>query len=108
MSGGLNFGRGWLERRYSNRSPSDRSARLTVLRESPRSRAIALIDSPCTSRRRRILPIVSTHSTPVHPIQPVKPYRVRGGQFWTPVSPRTWSELHAGSPCRVKVKCYLS
>jgi hypothetical protein len=31
---GPNFGRGWLERRYSNRSPSERSARLTVLRDS--------------------------------------------------------------------------
>src|SRR6202034_2356827 len=94
---GPSFGRGWLERRYSNRSPSERSARLTVLRESARSRAIALIDSPCTSRRRRFLPIVSTHSTPVHPVRPVKPYRVWGGQFWKPISPQTWSELHAGS-----------
>ena len=49
------------------RRPSAFSARLTVLRESLRSRAIALIDSPCTSRRRRIFPIVSTHSTPVTP-----------------------------------------
>jgi homeodomain-containing protein len=38
-----------------------------LLRDSPKSRAIALIDSPCTSRRRRIFAMVSMHSTPVPP-----------------------------------------
>jgi hypothetical protein len=41
------------------------------VRDSPRSRAMALIDSPCTSRRRRILPIVSTHSTQCYPVRPL-------------------------------------
>ncbi len=55
---GPNVGCGCFTRRYSNLSRSKRSAPLTVLRDQPKSRAIALIDSPCTSRRRRILPIV--------------------------------------------------
>jgi hypothetical protein len=54
-----------------------------------------LIVSCFTSLRRRILPIISTHSTPVTPASAFRSDKVRGGQFWTPATPRTWSELHA-------------
>jgi hypothetical protein len=77
---GPSLGIGWRTRRYSYASSSSRSARLTVFRARPTSRAIALIDSSCTSRRRRILPIVSTHNTPVLPRQPV---RLREGTGWS-------------------------
>jgi hypothetical protein len=84
---GPSFGRGWCWRRYSNGSPSERSAFFTVLHEIPRSRAIPLIVSPCTSRRRRIFPIVSTHNTPFSPTLSMATAQGTG-----------WSKLDAGYP----------
>lgn len=67
---------------HSSRAPSNRSPFGSVARRPQVTRNCA-DRPPCTSRRRRILPIVSTHSTPVLPARRHQPYRVRGGQFWT-------------------------
>src|SRR6516165_3263856 len=54
--------------------------RRTVLRDTLSSRAISLIERPSTKCSRRILPTVSTHSTP---FTPANARETTGGQIST-------------------------
>src|SRR5215510_1340277 len=72
----------------------------TVLRASFRSRAIALIFRFCTKYARRTLAIVSTVTIPL--LTPGANHALGAGlppggwgQFWTPITPKEGSKLHA-------------
>src|SRR5262249_22434756 len=75
----------------------------TVLRASFRSRAIALIFRFCTKYARRTLAIVSTVTIPL--LTPGANHALGAGlppggwgQFWTPITPKEGSKLHAAQP----------
>src|SRR6516164_3969418 len=89
---------GALVRSYSNDVSPDRRTLRTVLRDTPRSRAISLIVLPLTKCSRRIRAIVSTTSIPDHPLESKREAcdsHTSGGQFWTPIPQLRGSILHA-------------
>jgi hypothetical protein len=73
----------------------DRSTRRTVLRDTPRSRAISLIGLPLTKCSRNRLH--NQHPPPPASNQSGKPglATLKGGQFWAPIPRLRGSILHA-------------